>query len=178
MNSVMHCVYLVSGVIALAFTLILFLYKEKKRILQAKLSCDVLWTINYFVEGSIAYTGALQNLICMLRETIFLFRAKGKRWADSPLWCIMFCLFYMIMPFFTWAGWFSVLPSISSMISSVSLFVKNPQLTRWLMIPSQIVSIIYVVMVGNLFGVLSGSFMIVSAVSGIILRKKKSGNTV
>jgi len=164
-----HIFYIIFGVLALAVSLTLFLYKNRKTIRIAKMLSDFLWVMNYVFQGPAAYTGALQNIICMLREFVFLERVKERKWADSVWWCVLFCLFFAVMPIVTWQGWYCILPALGSSCSVIALYVKDEQLTRWLTIPAQLLCLGYSVCIGNVFSILGTTFILVSAVSGLIL---------
>jgi len=161
--------YIASGVLALSVSLTIYLYKNRKTIRIAKMIADVIWMLNYLSQGAVAYTGALQNVVCLLREFVFLQRVKERKWADSVWWCILFCALYCITPVVTWQGWFCLLPAVASIFSTVALFVKDEQLTRWLTIPAQLLCLLYSIRISNVFSTLGNVILFASAVSGLIL---------
>lgn len=177
MSKTATIIFWISGIIALTMAALIYAVKEKKKMQLIKLLNDLFWTINYFCKGFGAFTGAAQNGVAVIRDVVFYYRACGKKWASGVLWCVFFCLFFGTIPIYTWIGYISLLPAVASVISTISLFIKNPQLTRYLSIPACSMTLIYAAVVGNIFGVISNSFMVISAAVGIVLelrRRKKA----
>ena len=170
---VLNILYIVTGVLALIIALGVFILKDKKSIRLAKLSDDFCWTVNYFCKGSTAQTGVAQNVISVFRDLIFYYRARGSKWADSAAWCIIFVVFYMSMPIYTWAGWYSLLPAVGSSISTVGLYLKNTQVTRWLTLPAQFLCLIYALIVENYFAMFGNLFLFLSAFIGLLLEARR-----
>ena len=164
----LHTIYLISGILALAVSLTVFAGKSKRLVMKLKLTNDALWCINYFSEGSFAYTGLAQNLVCFARDLVFLNRAKDKKWAQSKVWCVLFCIFYAITPVITWTGPHCMLAAVSSLFSTFALFNRSLTRTRLLTIPSSIFGVLYNVFVHNVFGTLSNSFFLISIFIGFL----------
>ncbi len=169
----MRPVYLVSGVIALAIAFSVYIFRKKTHMTMAKMIDDVFWAVNYFSKGSGALTGAAQATICVVRDYVFYSRAKNRKWAEPSAWCIVFLLFFATIPIYTWTGWISLFPAISSLVSTVGLFQKNPKLARRMGGPAALIMLVYTIAVGNIFGTLSQSFMILSSIIGILREKKE-----
>ena len=163
----LHTVFLISGILALVVSLITYAVKEKIQILHCRLVTDTLWIICYLCEGTFAFTGAANSATCLIRDTIFCFKAKGKRWASHTIWCVIFCLFYAAMLLYAWTGPLSIFTALSSIISTIALFTKNVHLTRWLTILCMMVSAVYIISVGNYFNLLANICSIISAIIGL-----------
>ena len=176
-NSALYILYIITGVLAIIFTFFILIWKKRNLMLIFKLADDVLWSLNFFFKGAIAFTGCAQNGIAIAREIIFYFKGK-KKWASHPIWLILFILFFATMPIYTWAGWISILPAIASILSTIGFYFKNPFHTRLINLAVQSISITYAVLVWNIFSLICASVMLLSAIIGLIIdlvsmKKKK-----
>ena len=75
-----YCIATVIGWISTIQSLFIFTAKKRGTILILKLINDVLNIINFTMLGT--YTGAVLNVIAVLRESIFYLIDKQK-WANS-----------------------------------------------------------------------------------------------
>ena len=173
----------VIGVIAVIENLFIFAAIKRKNILRLKFLSDVLWFFNYALLGGL--TGAVLNVIAMLRETVFSLR-ESKKWASHILWLPVFLLLTLISPVLDCikAQAFvpmTLFPAIGSMLTVFGLFQKNPKITRYIALLAQTLWLIYAALIFNLTAVFSNTFQIVSALIGItraFFFAKKSKSTL
>ena len=105
---------------------------ERKKLIAAKLCADVCWVIHYLLLGSIA--GMIPNFIGIFRELVFMKR-ESKKWADKLVWPILFILCGWGMGIYTFSSAFNILPIVASTFVTISLWIKNPRLTKLRTIP-------------------------------------------
>lgn len=153
------------GVIAVIESLLIYAVQKRSHILTLKLVSNVLWGTNYLLLG--LYTGALLNLIAIVRECIFLCRTRYK-WADNIAWAILFMAIMFSSSFVTWAGWISLLPAIGSVFNVVSIYSKKPLFIRIFLFPAEGLWLIYALLSFNVTAAINEIMLILSAVIGMI----------
>lgn len=164
------CVIVGIGLYALTYLL-----KTKKSVLIVGLIGVVLNTISFVLLG--AYTGAVVNLVAILRSLWFFFEEKkGKRtWVSLTVVLTLI----VIATIFTYQNIIDLLPLVAGLTYAFACWQKNIPLYRWLGILVSSIYILYDIYFNSIFGVVSESIAIVCAVTGLILGmiKKKSDST-
>ena len=173
----------VIGVIAVIENIFIFATLKRKNILKLKFLSDSLWFLNYLFLG--ALTGAVLNIIAMLRETIFSLRGS-KKFASHFFWLPIFLLLTLISPTLDCikAGAFvpmTLLPAAGSMLTVYSFYQSSPKVTRYIALVAQTLWLIYTAMLLNIPAVCSNVLQIVSALIGItraylLTRKNRKGS--
>ena len=146
------------GGVYMLFTL--YQQKERNKLLRRKLCADVLWGVHYLLLG--AWAGAIPNLVGIARESIFM--NSGKKWADSPIWPIIFVGISWDLTIMSWRSAISLLPMCASTLVTISLWVKSPKFTRLLSVPVCVSFIIYDCFVGSYAGIINESISLVSII--------------
>ena len=159
----------VIGVIAVIENLFIFAAIKRKNILRLKFLSDVLWFFYYALLGGL--TGAILNVIAMLREMVFSLR-ESKKWASHILWLPVFLTLTLISPALDCikAAAFvpmTLLPATGSMLTVFGLFQKNPKVTRYIALVAQSLWLIYAAMLLNVTALISNALQRVSALIGI-----------
>ena len=157
------------GTAAVIENIFIFATLKRKNILKLKFLSDALWCLNYLFLG--AMTGAILNVIAMLRETIFSLRGR-KKFATHFFWLPIFLLLTLISPALDCinAGAFvplTVLPALGSMLTVYSFYQNNPTVTRYIALVAQSLWLIYTIMIFNVTAIISNAFQIISAIIGI-----------
>lgn len=141
-------------------------YQQNKRrniLLCTVLSCS-LFCVHYILLG--AYTGAVMNLIGVLRSTVFV--NNDKKWAKSTFWLFLFVALNIVAGIVTWNHWFSVLPLIGMVLSTVSNWMKSEKLIRFITFPSSPCWLVYNALSGSVAGVITECFIMTSLIIAII----------
>jgi hypothetical protein len=88
----------------------------------------VLWTFTYALQG--ATTGAALSLVSAARiGTSSLIHGRGSR--IRALACSLFATIAIATATLTWHGWTTVLPVISSVLTTYALFFLSGRKLRW-----------------------------------------------
>ena len=119
--------------------------KDRKKLILLQLSSGIMWVTHYFLLG--AYTAVLTNFIGIFRSILAYY--NDKRWARSILWLLLIILLSILSSFLTWAGWISILPSISLICTATGLWVHNLTITRILFLISSPCLLIYDIKTGS-----------------------------
>jgi len=157
-------------------------YQQTRRelLITCKLGADVMWVLHYLTLGAVG--GAIPNFVGIFRELIFIQQSKYK-WANSPLWPVLFILINFTLAVTTWKSPLSLLPITASAFVTISLWAKKPKITRIIGAPVSICFIIYDICVGSWIGVINESIAIISIISSFIRidlqmnKNKKKGET-
>ncbi|MBQ2695818.1 MAG: YgjV family protein [Clostridia bacterium] len=140
------------GIAGLITGVIPFQFKRHKHIVLCKGLSTVFFATQYFVLGGYfrvpgAYTGAWMDLVSSTRNYLF-YKFVEKKWSTLPV-ILFFCLLLVTITAFSWGGWFSLLPLIAKLLSTVSYGMKNERLLRLITFPSCILWVIYNCIVGS-----------------------------
>lgn len=122
-----------AGVIGLIICVIMFQKNNRKTILYLQITACVVFTIQYILLS--AWTGAIMNIIIILRNYIFAKR-DTKKWANNNFWLYLFLFITIFSTVCTWQGWISVLPFIGMIISTLAVWITNTTYIRLLYLSS------------------------------------------
>lgn len=127
------------------------------------LSCSA-FCVHFTLLG--AYTGAILNLIGVLRSIVFV--NKGKRWADSKIWLVVFCGMSIAVGVATWNNIFSALPIAGMICTTVAFWVKTPKYVRLIAFPSSPLWLIYNLINNSYAGVITEVVNMCSIITAMI----------
>lgn len=147
-----------------------FYCRRHKQVLLIKLIADVLWMLHYFLLG--AFSGAATNLICCMRETVYMVEKNEKR---RYMWLVFFILLNWIGAFLTWKGIWNILPATVSTFGAYSFWQKNVKVTRKIGILNGVLMFIYDIFARSYIGMVSETLTIISAASALIYFAKQDG---
>ena len=121
----------VAGFLGIISTVVIYQQKTRIGLLISKLISDVIWFCQYALIG--AWSGAAISVIAMIRELIFINRKK--KWANSPLWLLLFIALSGVSGILTWKNLYSIFPCIASALAVIGFWIGNPKLSRFLSYP-------------------------------------------
>ena len=121
----------VAGFLGIVSTVVIYQQKTRIGLLITKLISDVIWFCQYALIG--AWSGAAISVIAIIRELIFINRKK--KWANSPLWLLLFILFSGVSGILTWKNLYSIFPCIASALAVIGFWIGRPKLSRFLSYP-------------------------------------------
>lgn len=148
------------GIVALV---VCFQPKRMKNVLKLKLLCDVTWGLHYFLLG--AYSGFATNVVCCIREIIFM---SDRKIFKSQLWLLVFVGFNIISAILTWKTVFNILPATASVLSTFAFWKKKVLLTRCIALMNNILMFTYDVAVASYFGIFAESLTFISVIIALI----------
>ena len=153
--------------------LVIFISVKRSRIISLKIVSDSLFLVHELCLG--LFSGAALHCVAIARSLVFYQRGRRK-WADNPLWLVLFILATLISPILTWAGPISLLPTSGSIVCVFGYYVKNTWLLRILSYIGEGLWLLYGVFCGSLPITLFGVVALVSLTVGMIreaLHKRK-----
>lgn len=158
------------GFIAVAENILIFSMLRREKILKFKFLSDLLWFGNMVCLG--AYTGAVLNLVAMVRETVFYYRGR-KKFASHILWLPVFCCLTLLSPILEYLGRHSfapitLLPTVGSMLMVYALYQSDPKRTAYIAFATQSLWLAYAAYTGNISAAAANVLQIVSVCIGLV----------
>ena len=152
------------GFLGLLIVIIGFQKNTNRDILLYQIIASGIFLAHFIMLG--ALTGAVMNILGGARNVLFYFR--DRKWANSILWMYFFIAVYIVAGILTWQNIFSLFPIVGMCIATVGYWVKNPRLTRLILLPSSPCWMIYNIATSSFAGILTESFAMTSLLVGII----------
>lgn len=161
------------GAVAILSSIVIYQQKTRKRLLSFKLVQDVCWCIHYLILG--AYSAAATSFICTSRSVIYY--NNDKPIFASKLWLLIYICLYAVSAVFTWNGIFSIFPAMSSILSSIGFWVKQPIRTKAISVCASACTLVYNINVSHSAMVYIGVTLTISSALISIFRELYSGRT-
>ncbi len=155
------------GLVGMIMCLLCFHCTKHKQVLIVKLIADISWMIHYFLLR--AFSGCAVNVICCIREVVYLFEKNEKR---RYVWLAFFIGLSWFSAALTWKGMQSILPTIVTTLGAYSFWQKNVKITRIIGILTGILMFTYDIFAKSYIGMISESFTIASATVALISGKE------
>jgi hypothetical protein len=162
------------GYIAALSGLVIFISVKRTRILILKIMSDSLFVLHQLCLGM--FSGAMLSGIAVARSSVFYHRGQRK-WADNPLWLVLFIALTLISPVLTWAGPISLLPTVGSVVCVFSYYVKSTWILRILSFIGEGLWLLYGLLGGSIQLMLFGIVALISLTVGMI-REAKQKRTI
>ena len=153
------------GYIAVASGLIIFISVKRSRILSLKVVSDSLFLVHELCLG--LFSGAALHGVAIARSLVFYQRGRRK-WADNPLWLVLFIVATLISPILTWQGPISLLPTVGSVVCVFSYYLKSTWMLRILSLIGEGLWLLYGVFCDSLPITLFGVVALISLTIGMI----------
>ena len=170
MTAEMENVYLeitawVFGILAMLSLFLAYQQNARKKLLTRKLCADICWVIHYWCLGG--YGGLIPNAVGVFRELVFVQRDKHKL-ANNPFIPVIFILINFSLGMLTFEKPINLLPIVASSLVTVSLWLRNPKLTKIIVIPVSLSYWIYNFFIGSWIGVINESIAIASIIISFV----------
>ncbi len=159
------------GIGAMISLFSIYQQKSRKKLIICKLCADICWVFHYMLLG--APGGMIPNFIGIFRELVFVNR-ESKKWADMPIWPILFILINWGVGITTFKAPINILPIAASTFVTISLWLKKPRLTKLISAPVSMTFLIYDIFVGSYVGIINESISIISIIISFIRERKKN----
>lgn len=147
-----------------ALTIIAYQQNKRKNILGCMVLSATLFAIHYIILG--AYTGAIMNILAATRSVVFM--NNTKKWAKSKVWVVVFMIIYTVACIATWDKWYSVLPLIAMLLTTISNWFKSEKKIRFLTFPSSPCWLVYNILNNSVAGIITEIFVMSSLIIAII----------
>ena len=171
----MFTLSMIFGGLGVLANVLIYQQRTGKRLLIYKLISDALWALHYLTLG--AFSAAAIATIGIVRESVFLNRGKG--WADTKLWLLLFALLSVFSAALTWGSYLSILPATASLLSVFGFWQARPRLSKLLAYPISLCMLTYDICVSSYMGIVNEAFTLVSttvAIFGAWIYEKRNKN--
>lgn len=135
------------GIVAVILMFISFQINDRKKILAFLILGVVALTIHQLMLG--ALLGALANVITIPRNLIFYFKDTAG-WLRHPAWPYLFAFILVIFSLTLWQGWYSALPALAVICSTIALWKDNTTHIRFISVLGIMFWIPYAVIIDSL----------------------------
>lgn len=166
--TIMEFIGQIFGLIAVAISFVAYQMPTQKKILFMNLLVTICILLNYAFIGAV--TGMMLNVVCVIRNLIFMNREK--KIFSYKFYPYLLMVIIGGLSFFTSEGAYSILITIGLIINTFALSLTNPQATRYCMAISCSFIFSYNIFVFSIGGMINEAVAIISSVLGIIRFKK------
>ena len=164
----MNFIAQVFGIGAMISLFSIYQQTNRKSLIIRKLCADICWVFHYLFLG--AFGGLIPNFVGIFRELVFVNRSS-KKWANCRAWPILFILINWTIGYFTFKTPINIMPIAASTFVTISLWLKNPKLTKLISVPVSATFLIYDIFVGSYVGIVNESIAIISIFISFIREK-------
>lgn len=166
--TVMEFIGQIFGLIAVVISFVAYQMPTQKKILFMNMLVTVAILLNYAFLG--ATTGVILNVVCFIRNIIFMNR--DKKFFSYKFYPYLLMVIIGGLSFLTSEGAHSILITIGLIINTFALSLTNPQATRYCMAISCSFIFAYNIFVFSIGGMINEAVAIISSVIGIIRYRK------
>lgn len=166
--TVMEFIGQIFGFIAVVISFVAYQMPTQKKILFMNMLVTVAILLNYAFLG--ATTGVILNVVCFIRNIIFMNR--DKKIFSYKFYPYLLMVIIGGLSFLTSEGAHSILITIGLIINTFALSLTNPQATRYCMAISCSFIFAYNIFVFSIGGMINEAVAIISSVIGIIRYRK------
>lgn len=166
--TVMEFIGQIFGLIGVVISFIAYQMPTQKKILFMNMLVTVAILLNYAFLG--ATTGMILNVVCFIRNIIYMNR--DKKIFSYKFYPYLFMAIIGGLSLFTSEGIHSILITIGLIINTFALSLTHPQATRYCMIIACSFIFAYNIFVFSIGGMINEAVAIISSVLGIIRYRK------
>lgn len=166
--TVMEFIGQIFGLIAVVISFVAYQMPTQKKILFMNMLVTVAILLNYAFLG--ATTGVILNVVCLIRNIIFMNR--DKKIFSYKFYPYLLMVIIGGLSFLTSEGAHSILITIGLIINTFALSLTNPQATRYCMAISCSFIFAYNIFVFSIGGMINEAVAIISSILGIIRYRK------
>ena len=159
----------VSYIISQIFVIIQYLFfvltyhtKTKKQILIFNTIACASSALSFMFLS--AYSGCVMSLLAVLRNYLF-YKQEEKKDINNLIIVLLILAFLSII---TYDGILSLMPSIGTLLYTISVWQSNRKVYRMFGIPIEISWLIYHIYVLSIFGIILETILFIAVVIGII----------
>lgn len=156
------------GGIAFVFLFISYFMKKKDNILFFQIISYLIFAIHYFLLG--AFTGSLLEVGCSLGALI----NRGKV-LSKQIYVLFLCLLYIVISIISFNNWYSIIPTITVILTTLGLAYGNTKIIKLTGIVSCVGWALYSFFVKSYVSIYTNIFLIIFIIISIILRGKNEG---
>lgn len=152
------------GFIAMGTGILVYQFNRHSTIMFIKVCISAIWCVHYGLLG--LWPAVAINILNVVRDTIFALREKKN--IESPVVPGFFVLASVVSVLCTWKGWWSIVPMIASVASTIAHWQKVTKKLKIYALPGNILWLIYDLFNKSWSGSANDSFVIASIVVSLV----------
>ena len=153
---------IIVGILALLTWIISLQCKRRSKFLKLQVLANSFYALEYLLLG--AYSGAVMNLISVVRCRIYYDNEKSKK-DNTKFQLIIFIIITVLFGIITYVDYLSILITMIALCYTISSWQKRGEITRYVYTFGAIALLYYNMNVGAYFFVFGN---IVELISGVI----------
>ena len=162
----------IMGVCGILVFVLMFQFKTMESVLKMKMLMDVLWGLHYLLIGGMSAFAI--NMICLVREIIFL--RNNRKNVSAKAWLWIFIVFNLVSAIITWKGAYCILPALVSSLATYSFWQKNVKTARIIGLSNNVMMFTYDIFVKSFMGMIGESLAFISVIISIYRYRRVKTN--
>lgn len=154
------------GIIGLIFLIVSVQNNNKVLILIFQIFANIFYGLQYLTLG--LFSAGLMSCVSLIRCLIFFYYEKKKGITTPIVWFIILSIIPIIISYFTFTGWISLIPIIATILYTYAIWQKNLTRFRVIVSSSSIGWIFYNFVGGAYISLLGGIFEFISGLIAIV----------
>ena len=160
------------GAVGVLIFVILYHGKNIRNVLKKKFLMDIVWALHYFLVGG--YTGCMTNLICCVREVVFM--NNDKKIFKSRIWLLVFIILNWVFTIATWTGGYCTLPALVATLATYSFWQKSITIAQIIVLVNNVFMIVYDIFVSSYMGIVGETLAFISVILALVMSKRNAVN--
>ncbi len=167
--------YIISQVLGFVSLIILCVgyFLNKDKLLFTQILGNGINAVAYFLL--LSFVGGIGSILCTIRCLIFYLYDKKNKKIPTNVFCLIILTFVACVCI-TWQGYYDIFLISCYLLFTISLMFKDELLIKILLVVALVLSIIYNVIIMNVFGYIRNGTELVSvivAIVEILVKRKK-----
>lgn len=159
------------GALAIGCSLIIYSRNDRKKLLIFKCIQDLCWCAHYLILG--AFPAVFSSALCVGRSVAFYGNPKKEQ--KSKWILVLFLVLYASSAALTWKNMLSILPALSSSVSTFAFWMKEPRYTKMLAILASLITLSYnITLVHSVSVYVAVTLTILTSVVSLIIQIQKN----
>jgi len=152
------------GFISMGLGILVYQFNKHSSIMMIKVICSVIWCVHYALLG--LWAGVAINILNVVRDYIYGLREKKN--INTPFIPAFFCVASVVSVLFTWENWWSIVPMVASICSTLAHWQTNTVKLKLGAISSNGLWLVYDIFNGSVSGSVNDAFVLGSIIISLI----------
>lgn len=171
--------YIISQILVIIMYLLLcstYFLKSRTKILFINVVLNIIQSVSFLLLGG--FTGMTMNFFNIARDSFLYVDNKTNKNSEEPskrdyIILIVFFIIITIFSIISYNNIWSLLTIVATIISTVSIWQKNPRIYKALGIPSSALYLGYHIALKSIFAIILEGILLISTIIGYILDVEK-----
>lgn len=128
------------GFVALIIACVSYFVKNKGVFLVVQMVANVFYALSFFTLNHLV--AGVVTLVSTIR-CVYIYFAEKHNLKYSQYYLSIFFVLYVVVGLVFWTGWLDIIPMFTAVMFTIAFYVKDLQLTRYLVLIPNFVLVIY-----------------------------------